>query len=83
MQACDRAKTSAQAVAILLAESGLMVMAAAHALESGPDAKGADGVSNLDRLLSYSADVSAAINKLHALAKSERSPIIKPPGALQ
>jgi hypothetical protein len=83
MPACDRAKSSVQAVAVLLSETGLMVMAAAHALESGPDARGDDGVTTLDRLLSYSTDVSAAISKLHALVKAERSPTIKPNGIVQ
>lgn len=83
MPACDHATTSGQCVAILLSETGLMVMAAAHAIDLGPHAIGQDGVATLDRLLAFATDVEAAIAKLKTLVKAERSPIIKPGDLMQ
>lgn len=80
----DYAKSSGQVVAILVDCAGRMVSLAGQAILMGPDYKPATiAPTLLQMLLGVCDDVEHAIQKLRALVKAERSPIIKPQGPTQ
>jgi hypothetical protein len=76
----SRAKSSSHAAAVLLNECGSLTVAIAEAIEFGPDATPrGDGVTTLQRLMTYAEDVEFAIGVMRKLVKEERSPILKKP----